>query len=69
MFGAPHLVGDEVVAQSVQTTGDVGQTHGYLEEQADPDLGAAVLDYSLVHLGLGKDERNVMYLYPVRIMG
>lgn len=41
---------DEVVAQAVQTAGDVGQTHGYLYEQADPGLVAAVLNHSLVHL-------------------
>lgn len=58
VFGAPDLMGDEVVAQSVQTAGDVGQTHSYLYEQADPGLGAAVLNHSLVHLGLfeGQEE-------------
>lgn len=48
--GVPHLVGDEVVAQSVQAARDVGQTQGQLEEQADPGLGLAVLDHFLVHL-------------------
>lgn len=28
--GAPHLVSYEIVAQSIQATGDVGQTHGSL---------------------------------------
>lgn len=48
--GAPHLMSDEVVAQGVQTAGDVGQAHGYLYEQADPFLVAAVLNHFLVHL-------------------
>lgn len=50
VLGAPHLVSDEVVAQSVQAAGHVGQTHGHLQEQADPGLGLAVPDHSLVHL-------------------
>ncbi len=41
---------DEVVAQSVQTAGDVGQAHGDLNEQADAGLVAAVPNHFLVHL-------------------
>lgn len=43
-------MGDEVVAQSVQTAGDVGHTHADLDEEADAALGAAVLDQPLTHL-------------------
>lgn len=49
--GAPGLTGDEVVAQSIQAAGDVGQTHGCLDEQADLGLTAAVLNHFPVHLG------------------
>ena len=59
VFGAPHLVGDEVVAESIQAAGDVGQTHGYLYEQADPGLIAAVLNDSLVHLRSVRGERSI----------
>lgn len=52
---APHLMSDEVVAQSIQTAGDVGQTHRYLYEQADAGLGAAVLNHPLVHQELQED--------------
>lgn len=52
MFGAPQLTSDEVVAQSVQTAGDVGQTHSYLYKQANPGYVAAVLNHSLVYLEL-----------------
>lgn len=41
---------NKVVAQSVQTAGNVGQTHGYLYEQADPGLGTTLLNHTLVHL-------------------
>lgn len=53
--GAPHLVSDEVVAQAVQTAGDVGQTQGYLQEQADPGLIAAVRNHVLVDQKLQED--------------
>lgn len=55
VFGAPHLMSDEVVAQSVQTAGDVGQAHGDLYEQADPGHVAAVLNYSLAYQELQED--------------
>lgn len=41
---------NEVVAQSVQTAGDVGQAHSYLYEQADASHGATVRDHFLAHL-------------------
>lgn len=50
VFAVPHLVRDEVVAQSVQAAGDVGDAHADLDEKADAALGAAVLDHPLVHL-------------------
>lgn len=52
MFGASHLMSNEVVAQSVQTAGDVGQAHGCLYEHADAGLVATVLNHFLVHLEL-----------------
>lgn len=48
--GASHLMSDEVVAQSVQTAGDVGQAHSYLYEQTDGLHGATVCNHFLVHL-------------------
>ncbi len=60
--GAPHLMSDEVVAQAVQTAGDVGQTHGYLYEQADPGLVAAVLNHSLVHLEWRTEKHQFLIL-------
>lgn len=41
---------DEVVAQSIQTAGDIGQAHSYLYEQADDLHGATVRDHFLAHL-------------------
>lgn len=43
---------DEVVEQTIQTAGNVGQTQSYLNEQADPGPAGAVLNNSLVHLDL-----------------
>lgn len=47
---------DEVVAQSVQAAGDVGQAHRYLYEQTDAGLGGAVLNHPLVHLEWGTEK-------------
>lgn len=73
MFGAPHLVGNKVVAQSIQTAGDVGQTQSYLYEQADPGPTAAVLNDVLVHLELNMEYRetsvgHISYVYENNIL-
>jgi len=52
VLGAPHLVGDEVVAQGVQAAGDVGEAHRRLDKQADPGLAAAVFNHPLTHLDM-----------------
>lgn len=56
MFGAPHLMSDEVVAHSVQTAGDVRQAHSYLYEQADAFHAVAVCNHFLMHLKEGTEK-------------
>lgn len=57
---------DEVVAQGVQAAGDVGQTHGDLDEEADAGLGVAVLNHSLVHLKMVTEIAVIAVLPYVR---